>query len=158
MRKYKHIVQYYETDRMGITHIDFLDQIGWNYARLEELGVISPVTEASCRYKHSTTFADEILISVSVEEFKGVRLKLRYRMEKADGSLAAEGHSEHCFLDPDGKIVRLDKRFPDFFRTLTELAQANEPQAGGHRLQVSRPENTKTDTNRDKRKRRWRYC
>ena len=146
MRKYKHIVQYYETDRMGITHhsnyirwmeearIDFLDQIGWNYARLEELGVVSPVTEASCRYKHSTTFADEILISVSVEEFKGVRLKLRYRMEKADGSLAAEGHSEHCFLDPDGKIVRLDKRFPDFFRTLTELAQANEPQAGGHRL------------------------
>lgn len=142
MKPYKHIVQYYETDRMGITHhsnyirwmeearIEFLDQIGWNYARLEELGVISPVTAVECRYKHSTTFSDEVLISVHVEEFKGVKLKLGYRMEKTGGELAAEGHSEHCFLSREGKIVRLDKEFPEFYRTLTELAAAWQADGG----------------------------
>lgn len=56
MKDYKHFVQYYETDQMGITHhsnyirwmeearIDFLKQIGWNYKKLESLGIISPVT------------------------------------------------------------------------------------------------------------------
>ena len=45
---YRHIVQYYETDKMGITHhsnyirwmeearVDFLEKIGWSYAKLEE--------------------------------------------------------------------------------------------------------------------------
>ena len=48
---YRHIVQYYETDKMGITHhsnyirwmeearIDFLSQIGWSYTKLEEKGI-----------------------------------------------------------------------------------------------------------------------
>ena len=55
-KPYIHIIQYYETDRMGITHhsnyvrfmeearIDFLKQAGWDYAKLEAMGVISPVT------------------------------------------------------------------------------------------------------------------
>ena len=67
---YNHTVQYYETDKMGITHhsndirwleearVDFLKQIGWDYDKLEEIGVISPVTEVSCKYKNTTTFAD----------------------------------------------------------------------------------------------------
>lgn len=63
MQKYRHIVQYYETDKMGITHhsnyirwmeearIDFLRQIGWDYAKLESIGIISPVTAVNCKYK-----------------------------------------------------------------------------------------------------------
>ena len=55
MKPYIHKVQYYETDKMGITHhanylhwmeearVDFLDQLGWSYARLEELGVTATV-------------------------------------------------------------------------------------------------------------------
>ena len=46
---YNHTVQYYETDKMGITHhsnyirwmeearVDFLKQIGWDYDKLEEI-------------------------------------------------------------------------------------------------------------------------
>ena len=48
MKEYRHIVHYYETDRMGIVHhsnyirwieearVDFLNQIGWGYEKLEE--------------------------------------------------------------------------------------------------------------------------
>ena len=125
MEAYKHIVQYYETDKMGITHhsnyirwmeearIEFLKQIGWDYAKLEELGIISPVVDVTCKYKNPTTFSEEIYITVSVQEFKGIKLILHYEM-KRDATIVAEASSTHCFLDINGKPIRLDKQFKDF--------------------------------------------
>lgn len=136
MNLYQHKVQYYETDRMGITHhsnyvrwmeearIDFLEQIGWKYEKLEEMGIISPVTGIECKYKATTTFADMIFICVSVEEFKGVKLKLKYEMKNAGDVLVCEGRSEHCFVDREGKILRLQKEYPEFSNTLKALAEA----------------------------------
>lgn len=130
---YRHNVQYYETDKMGITHhsnyirwmeearIFFLDQIGWNYARLESEGVISPVVSVDCKYRKTSTFGDAIDIDVTVEEFKGVRLKLKYIMTNQNGELIFEGHSEHCFLNSNGLPIRLNKEYPEFYKTLTEL-------------------------------------
>ncbi len=132
MTIYQHKVQYYETDKMGIVHhsnyvrwmeearTDFLSQIGWNYRKLEESGVISPVTAVDCKYKVSTMFEDIIMISVHVEEFKGVKLKLGYEMKRGD-VVVCEGHSEHCFLNEEGRIINLKKMNPAFYETLTEL-------------------------------------
>lgn len=132
MTIYQHKVQYYETDKMGIVHhsnyirwmeearTDFLSQIGWNYRKLEENGVISPVTAVDCKYKVSTMFEDIIMISVHVEEFKGVKLKLGYEMKRGD-VVVCEGHSEHCFLNEEGRIINLKKTNPAFYETLTEL-------------------------------------
>ena len=137
MREYVHKVQYYETDRMGITHhsnyvrwmeearIDFLDQIGWNYRKLEESGIISLVLAVDCKYKVTTTFDDEIHITVSVKEFKGVKLLLAYTMQKAaDKTVVLTGTTEHCFLDQQGRPVRLKKEQPEFWQALTNLASA----------------------------------
>lgn len=137
MGSYIHKVQYYETDRMGITHhsnyirwmeearLDFLEKIGWNYARLEEEGIISPVVNVSCKYKATTTYDDSIMIDVSVKEFKGVKLIICYNMRKSDGTSVCEAESVHCFLNKDGKPVKLNKEKPEFFDKLTELANKN---------------------------------
>ncbi len=136
MGQYRHSVQYYETDRMGITHhsnyirwmeearTGFLRELGWDYDKLEKLGVVSPVTAINCKYKMSTTFPDDVFISVSVAEFKGVRLKLRYVMENAAGTCVCEGASEHCFLDKNGNIVKMHKEYPEFYHILTSLAES----------------------------------
>lgn len=133
MNLYQHKVQYYETDKMGIVHhsnyirwmeearIDFLGQIGWDYKKLEDSGIISPVTAVECKYKCSTMFSDLITISVQVEEFKGVKLKLRYEMTKED-VLVCEGYSEHCFLNADGKIMNLKREHSAFYDTLNNMA------------------------------------
>lgn len=133
--KYTHYVQYYETDKMGITHhsnyirwmeearVDFLKQIGWDYARLESEGIISPVIGVSCKYKHSTTFADTITISVKIEKYSGIKLCLKYSMTNEKGESVCEGTSEHCFLDANGKIMQINKDFPEFHAVLSELAQ-----------------------------------
>lgn len=135
MRPYEHKVQYYETDKMGIVHhsnyirwmeearVDFLEQIGWGFDRLEALGIISPVTGVECKYKVSTKFPERIKITVEVEEFKGVKLKLKYKMYKEDGTLASEGYSEHGFLDESGKIISLKKLFPECYQALMECGE-----------------------------------
>ncbi|MDO5548161.1 MAG: acyl-CoA thioesterase [Eubacteriales bacterium] len=139
MKPYVHRVQYYETDKMGITHhsnyfrwmeearVDFLDRIGWSYDKLEENGIFSPVTAIDCRYANSTTFADEIEIRIAVREFRGVRLVLEYTMQKcSDGTIACTGHSEHCFLNAEGKLIRLKKEYPDFYQTMVDLIEPEE--------------------------------
>ncbi|MGN1096102.1 MAG: acyl-CoA thioesterase [Eubacteriales bacterium] len=138
MTSYKHTVQYYETDKMGITHhsnyirwmeearVDFLRQIGWNYEKLEENGIVSPVTAIECRYKSPTFFAETVNIDVCVEGFKGARLRLKYEMKKEDGTFVCDAHSEHCFMNKDGKFIRLQKEFPDFYKALMRFSVPEE--------------------------------
>ena len=130
---YTHIVQYYETDRMGITHhsnyirwmeearVDFLAQIGWEYAKLEDMGIISPVLGVTCDYKRSTTFSDVVTIDVSVQEYKGVKLHLRYEMKNEAGEVVCIGTSSHTFLNREGRPIRMKQEYPELFQTLTEL-------------------------------------
>ncbi len=130
---YIHTVQYYETDRMGITHhsnyirwmeearVDFLSQIGWDYARLEEMGIISPVLNVSCDFKKTTTFSDQVSISVSIKEFKGVKLHLAYEMKDKDGNVVCLAASSHAFLNTEGRPIRMKQEYPELFDTLTNL-------------------------------------
>ena len=134
LNTYRHKVQYYETDKMGITHhsnyirfmeearVDFLSQIGWDYERLEEIGIVSPVTAVDCRFRSPTAFADVIETEVWIEEFKGARLKIGYLMKKSDGTVVCEAHSEHCFINADGHPIRLKKEHPEFAEVLERLA------------------------------------
>lgn len=135
MNPYQHQVQYYETDKMGITHhsnyirwmeearVAFLAEIGWGYDALEASGIISPVTAVQCNYKASTTFADLIQITLSVLMCNGIKLKLRYEMRKADGTPVCEAFSEHCFLNKAGQLLRLQKEHPAFYQALQELIE-----------------------------------
>lgn len=135
MRAYHHKVQYYETDKMGITHhanyihwmeearIDFLDQLGFPFDRLEAMGVGSPVLNVECRYRAPSTFPDDIAVQVRVETFKSVRVRFNYEMRKADGTLVCQAKSEHCFVSPEGKLLRLPNACPELAERLAALVQ-----------------------------------
>lgn len=131
MEKYIHQVKYYETDKMGIAHhsnyirwmeearIDYLEQIGWGYDKLEKMGIISPVLSVDCNYKQSTTFPDEVEIGVKVKEFNGVRFVLEYEMKKLpEQAVVCMATSEHAFLDREFKPFRLKKEYPDFYEAM----------------------------------------
>ena len=135
IKKYTHYVQYYETDKMGITHhsnyirwmeearVDFLRQIGWDYARLESEGIISPVVSVGCKYKHSTTFADTVSIEVSIAEYSGIKFKINYTMKNEKGETVCEAFSEHCFVNGSGRIVQIKKDYPEFHEVLKSLSE-----------------------------------
>ncbi len=136
MHKYIHNVKYYETDRMGITHhsnyvrwmeearMDLFSKLGWGYEKLEGEGIISPVISIECKYMQTTTFPDEVEIRVTVEKFNGVRMEARYDMYRlSDGERVNSAQSSHCFVDADGKIVNMKKKYPELFKKLNNAAE-----------------------------------
>ena len=136
MEEYIHKVNYYETDKMGITHhsnyikwmeearINFLEQIGFEYSKLEQEGIISPVIGIECDYKTPTTFDDEVEIDIKIKEFKGVKLVLEYIMtNKRTNEIVLVGISKHCFVNKENKPIILKKDFPDFDKKLKELIE-----------------------------------
>ena len=86
MENYKHKINYYETDKMGVTHhsnyvrfmeesrIDFLEKIGWGYDKMEQEGIISPVVSLECNYRNTTTYPDVIEVSVQVLKLYAFKL------------------------------------------------------------------------------------
>ncbi len=132
MVSYRHTVQYYETDKMGITHhsnyvrwmeearVNYLAKVGCGYDEMEKEGIISPVLSVSCNYKNTTTFADVIEIRTAIKEFKGLRMTVEYEMIKLnDNSVVCTAESQHCFLNADFKPLNLKKSNPDYYNRLT---------------------------------------
>ena len=120
MQALTHRVQYYETDRMGVTHhsnyirfmeearVAYLEQLGFPYAELERRGVISPVTAVNCKYLATTTFDDRITVDVRV----------------------FTGSSENCFLNPEGHFIRLRRDQKEFYEMLMRELNVHHPAEG----------------------------
>ena len=127
MHTYIHRVNYYETDKMGITHhsnyirwmeearADYLKSLGYGLRRLEADGITSPVVSVECRYKHTTTFDDEIKIEVAIEKYNSVKLELSYIMtELLTVTVVLTAMSAHCFIDEKGHPIIVKRLFPAF--------------------------------------------
>ena len=125
-------INYYETDRMGITHhsnyvrfmeearLEFLDSIGCDYRKMENENVISPVVSVDVKFRKSTTYQDTIIIKVCASAFTGIRLDLEYEMiNQKDNSLVCKAVSQHCFVNENFKPLNLRKARPDLYQKIT---------------------------------------
>ena len=130
LKPYIHKVKYYETDRMQVTHhsnyvrfmeearIDFMEQAGMGYEKMEAEGVVSPVMGITCDYKKPTTFPDEIEIEVRALELTRLKLRMTYTM-RVRGDVVCTATSLHCFMR-GGRHISLEEQFPDFYRLLKD--------------------------------------
>lgn len=125
-KPYKHLVQYYETDQMGIVHHSnyirwfeearsfLLEENGFGYKKMEESGIISPVLSVNARYKSMTHYYDTVIINVKVIKYNGVKITLEYTViDEKTGEVRCTGESEHCFLDTSGCPVSLKRSLPE---------------------------------------------
>ena len=132
MRPYIHKINYYECDRMGVTHhsnyvrfmeearIDMQEQLGYGYERMEAEGIVSPVVGIELEYKHTTTFPEEIEISVSLVGMSALKLTFAYEM-RCKGILVCKAKSTHCFMEHGRPVVFAD-RYPEFTARLVQEA------------------------------------
>ena len=137
MNKYKHKINYYETDKMGITHhsnyirymeearVDFLDQLGWSFIKLENEGMASPVMSVEGVFKKSTTFPQTIEIEVGIEKLSAAKLTFSYEFT-CEGEVVFLGKSTHCFLDMKGVPVLIEKRYPEFYADLKKIYEEGQ--------------------------------
>ncbi len=130
MHAYTRRVNYYETDKMGMVHhsnyiryfeearINFMEESGYPYPRLEEEGIISPVVSISCEYKRPVHYPDTVVINVYLVSMTKFRCTFRYEVkDAATGELRTTGQSQHCYLSASGGIVNIQKENPAFFET-----------------------------------------
>ncbi|MDE6874182.1 MAG: acyl-CoA thioesterase [Lachnospiraceae bacterium] len=135
---YRHKVQYYETDQMGVVHhsnyirwfeearTDFLEKSGFSYAWMEEQGIVIPVLFVQAEYKAMVHYGEDVLIIPAVKEFNGVKLGLSYEVRNArTGERTTTGTSGHCFLGRDHKPLRLKKEFPQVYGMFMEKLAAD---------------------------------
>lgn len=123
-RKYRHKVQYYETDTMKIVHhsnyiswmeearVDMLEQMGIGYDVMEREGVLSPVLRVECDYKAMTRFPETVEIEAVLSSYTGVRFAIEYIIRGPQGDVRATAKSTHCFIGPDGSPLSLRRKFP----------------------------------------------
>ena len=133
MNTYKHEVKYYECDRMGVTHhsnyirfmeearVDWLDQLGFGFEKIEAENVFSPVISVTCDYKRPTTFKDVIEIEVGISKMTEMKFDFTYTM-RVDGKVVCVGQSSHCFIE-NNRPVALSKRLPEFYKAVSEQLQ-----------------------------------
>ena len=124
-------MKYYECDRMGVTHhsnyvrfmeearIDWMDQLGYGFDRMEAEGIVSPVVGVSCNYKKTTTFKDVIDIEVFISKVTEMKFEFTYVMRKGDKTVCT-GTSLHCFIE-NGRPVAISKRLPELYAMICEV-------------------------------------
>ena len=134
--KYHRNVNYYETDQMGIVHhsnyiryfeearLYLLRQAGMDYRRLEEMGIIIPVTFVECKYLVPLRFEDDLEIVTKMTKYDGIKMEVSYEIYlKETGQPCTSGKTGHCFLNRELKPIRMKREFPDLFAKLKAMIE-----------------------------------
>lgn len=128
-------VNYYETDKMGITHhsnyvrymeearTELFEQMGISYELMGKAGLLLPVTELECKYRHSSTAGDRLRIEVRTLEYTGVRLVFGFKMYGEDGELIFTGKVTHGCTDAQGHPVIMRKFSPELDHGFKAMAK-----------------------------------
>ena len=125
-------VRYAETDRMGIAHhsnyavwfeearTEFMAGLGYSYGRVEDEGVLLPLTDLCCSFKKPARYEQTLVVRVKVVRATCVRLRFHYEVvDAADNALVATGTTDHAWTDRALRPVNIMKLRPDIYRALT---------------------------------------
>lgn len=132
IKPYERQAKYYETDQMKIIHhsnyirwfeearINYMEQWGISYLEIEAEGIVIPVLSVHCEYKSMVKFADNVLISLKLKEYNGIKMVICYEVkDKSTGQLRTLGESMHCFLNRKYHPISLkkeNKKFDELFK------------------------------------------
>ncbi len=140
--KYKRIINYYETDKMGVVHhsnyIRFLEEARSRWLEaldvsmeyIESQGYTIPTLEVNCKYKHHVTSGDVILIIPKITEYNGVRMTVSYDViEEKTGAVVIEAWTKHCFTSRGLRPVNMKKKNEKINGVFERLAEEQKQNA-----------------------------
>ena len=108
-------VGYKDTDKMGIVHhsnyivyyemarVAALRAWGLPYDEMEKRGIISPILEVHSKYIQPAFFDEVLTVRAIIEELPLVRLKVRYEIYNAEGTLINTGDTTLGFLNAESR-------------------------------------------------------
>ena len=104
-------IRYAETDQMGyvyygnyasfyeVARTEMLRSTGITYKQLEEMGVMMPVMDLTCKYYQPARYDDLITIKTSIKERPNIRLKFEYEIFNQQGVLLNTGSTQLVFVN-----------------------------------------------------------
>ena len=123
MSKFEHFleVRYYETDQMGIVHhsnyiryfecgrMAMLAEVGLPMNKIEEAGIMMPITAVDCKYKTPAKLGDTLRVVTFINEMPKARLTVNTEIYNQHDQLLSEGSVTMGFIDA---VTRRPMRCP----------------------------------------------
>ena len=126
-------VRYAETDAQRVVYhgnyiiwfevarTTYCERAGYPYPRMEAEGSFITVTEARVRYRRAVRYGDTVMVRARMTDLKSRGCTFRYEILLADGSLAAEGETQHLFLDASGRPRTVPHAIANAFRAFARI-------------------------------------
>lgn len=104
-------VRYAETDQMGVVHhgnyasylelarLEWLENIGFSYKKLEAQGVMLPVYEINFSFKYPAYFDDILTVETSLAKLPRASIIFNYKIFNSDQKLITSAQSTLVFMD-----------------------------------------------------------
>lgn len=119
-------VRYAETDQMGVVyHANYLvwceigrtkliEDMGFNYAKLEKEGILSPVVNLQFSYKYPAKYGETVEIKTWVEQYNSVKVTYGYEITNEEGKICVTGTSEHVCVTKDSfRPITIKRKLPN---------------------------------------------
>jgi acyl-CoA thioester hydrolase len=133
---YRTQVRYNEVDQMGVVHnsiyyiymelarVDLVRAEGYPYKRIEEEdGLLMPILESGCTYKHPARYDDILDVETTVKFVKNSSIRFNYVIKRDDGTLIAEGYTVHAAVDRNFEVAFIPDKYRDIFGKFLEPKQ-----------------------------------
>lgn len=118
-------VRYAETDQMGVVyHANYLvwceigrtkiiEEMGFNYAEMEQDGIMSPVVNVQFSYKYPAKYGETVIVRTWVETYNSVKVTYGYEIVNQEGKVCVTGTSEHvCVMKDSFRPISIKRKFP----------------------------------------------
>lgn len=104
-------VRYAETDQMSYVYygnyamyyevgrVEALRQLGFEYKRLEEQGVMMPVHDLECKYLSPAKYDELLSVKVIIRDLPIVRMIFEYEVTNEEGVLVNTGKTTLVFIN-----------------------------------------------------------
>lgn len=113
IKKIKLRVRYAETDKMGyayygnyatyfeVARVEAMREIGISYRKMEDEGIMLPVSDFSVRYFKPAFYDEELTICAIIEKMPSVKFEFKYETYNSNGEKLNEAKTTLVFVRKD---------------------------------------------------------
>ena len=132
-------LRYSDTDQMGVIYhanyfsffeqgrTQFLRDVGYEYYKFEENGIIYPVRDVSCTYLKSIRFGEDVFLETKIHKFSKVKTTYYHEIKNTDGELKCTAFTSVVCVDKDTFLpVRMSDRIPEVYKAYMDVLKKDD--------------------------------
>ena len=132
-------LRYSDTDQMGVIYhanyfsffeqgrTNFLRDVGYEYHKFEEAGIIYPVRDVQCTYLKSIRLGEEVHVETTIHKFTRIKTTYYHEIINSDGEVKCTAYTTVVCVDKATfRPVKMDERLPEVYNAYLEVLKKDE--------------------------------